>query len=264
MKKVSDIATQIVNDIKNEASDSNKPKGLCIGFESIDEFTHGLNGGDLIVLASRPEVGKTTLALQIALNVSSISKKTVAYFSFENSNEELAQRLLGISSGIDSNMISKEKILRHELDQIISGAKNLINIPIYINDNHGLLLPELYEESLKLKNESNLDLIIVESLGFIIGDKELNTRRSEQIDKILEDLKKMAREINCPIILLSALSKSVDTRPNKRPTLKDFIIHSHAVKEIADIILFIYREDVYVLSSTSPTPLSFHSSDTSL
>lgn len=249
MKKISEPLKVILNHLEDTTTSSDFTKGLKTGFQSLDQMINGLKRGELILIGARPALGKSTLALQIAYQSCRESKLPVAYFSSDTLAEDLAFSLLTIASQVDAKKMRKKELQAADLKKIVSTTKELTSLPIYINDAYSLSVEEIANQCRTLKKENDLSLVVVDYLQLIKGDE--NCRREEQIGKIMFDLKAMARELDCPVIILSQLSRSVESRPNRRPHLNDFR-ESGTIEQIADVILLIYRDEVYNPDTLEP------------
>lgn len=217
--------------------------GLPTGFRDLDAMTSGLQPSDLILVAARPSMGKTAFTLNIAQNVGVRQKKTVAFFSLEMSQEQLVQRLLCQLSKIDSQKLRTGQINSDkEWNDLTEACGKLYESPIYIDDTPGITVAEMRSKARRLKSEHGLDLIIVDYLQLMQGRNAES--RQQEISEISRSLKALARELKVPLIALSQLSRSVESRQDKRPMLSD-LRESGALEQDADIVSFLYREDYY-------------------
>ncbi len=217
--------------------------GLPTGFKDLDRLTSGLQPSDLILVAARPSMGKTAFTLNIAQNVGVRQHKTVAFFSLEMSQEQLVQRLLCQIGHIDSQKLRTGQLNSDaEWTKLTDACDKLYQAPIYIDDTPGISIAEMRSKARRLKAEHGLDLIIVDYLQLMQGR---NTEsRQQEISEISRSLKALARELKVPLIALSQLSRSVESRQDKRPMLSD-LRESGALEQDADIVSFLYREDYY-------------------
>ena len=221
------------------------------GFPDIDKiFGGGLHPSDMIVVAARPSLGKSTLAFNIAQNASFKGLK-VAIFSLEMSAEQIAMRLLSSQSGVDSHRLRINLISSDEETKVIDTIGQLSELPIYIDDTPIQSVSELIGKAKRMQSESGIDLIIVDYLQLITGGRA-NSRQSEnrvqEMGEISRSLKGMARDLNVPVLACSQLSRAVEQRPSHRPILSD-LRESGSIEQDADIVSFIYREDVYTTES---------------
>lgn len=219
--------------------------GLPTGFVDFDKMTSGLQPSDLIIIAARPSMGKSSLVLNIAQHVALNGHKSVAFFSLEMSKEQLAQRMLCSEATIDASRLRIGQLKEDEWPKLVSAADRLSNAKILLDDTPGITALEMRAKARRWKNEHGLDLIIVDYLQLMQGtSKRSNDNRQQEMSDISRSLKALARELNVPVIALSQLSRGVEARTNKRPMLSD-LRESGALEQDADIVAFIYREDYY-------------------
>lgn len=217
--------------------------GLPTGFRDLDRMTSGLQPSDLILVAARPSMGKTAFTLNIAQNVGVRQHKTVAFFSLEMSQEQLVQRLLCQIAHIDSQKLRTGQLNSdEEWTRLTDACDKLYESPVYIDDTPGISVAEMRSKARRLKSEHGLDLIIVDYLQLMQGRNAES--RQQEISEISRSLKALARELKVPLIALSQLSRSVESRQDKRPMLSD-LRESGALEQDADIVSFLYREDYY-------------------
>jgi replicative DNA helicase len=225
--------------------------GVPTGFTDLDRMTGGLQRSDLIVLAARPGVGKTSLALSLAHNTALKYKHSVAIFSLEMSKEQLAQRLLSMDAGIDQSRLRTGWIEEDEWERIVYASDKLAEANIWIDDTAGISTMEMRSKARRLQAEQGIDLIIVDYLQLMqasIGTR--NENRVQEVSEISRSLKGLARELNVPVLALSQLSRSVESRQSKVPQLSD-LRESGSIEQDSDIVMFIYRDDVYNQESES-------------
>ncbi len=224
--------------------------GVPSGFASLDRVTYGWQPTDLIILAARPSVGKTALALNLARNAAlnpNIKKRTpVAFFSLEMSASQLVQRILSAESEIALEKIARGKLEDYEYQQLhTKGIKKLEQAPIYIDDTAALNIFEFRAKARRLVNKHNVGLIIIDYLQLMSGVSDRGANREQEISNISRNLKALAKELNIPIIALSQLSRAVETRKeSKMPQLSD-LRESGAIEQDADMVMFIYRPEYY-------------------
>jgi replicative DNA helicase len=216
--------------------------GVPTGFRDLDEITGGLQRSDLIILAARPSVGKTSLALSLAYNVASIGQSTVGVFSLEMSREQLVQRLLALDTGINTHTLRTGHIRDTELQVLMEAMGRLASTPLYIEDTPGLSVMEVRSKARRLQSQSGVDLIIIDYLQLMSGRRSDN--RVQEVSEISRGLKALARELNVPVIALSQLSRAVEGRQSHVPMLSD-LRESGSIEQDADIVMFIYREELY-------------------
>ncbi|MGI6319140.1 MAG: replicative DNA helicase [Firmicutes bacterium] len=217
--------------------------GLSTGFIDLDNITSGLQDSDLIIIAARPSMGKTTLALNIAHHIVVNEKKPVAFFSLEMSREQLAQRLLCAYAEIDSQKLRRGFLSSEEWPRLTQAVGPLSEAPLYIDDTAAISVMEMRAKSRRLKMEKGLSAIFVDYLQLMRGHEKAENRQQE-ISNISRALKALAKELNCPVVALSQLSRAVEQRPDKRPILSD-LLESGGIEANADLVAFIYRDDYY-------------------
>ena len=239
VRTVSERIVSIYND--QQGSDVT---GVPSGYPNLDRELAGLQRGDLIVIAGRPSMGKTALALNIAENVGVRLGLPVAIFSLEMGAEQLAQRLISSVANIDAQKLRKARLEDEEWGNFTKALKLLEDKPIYIDDTPGLLASEIGSRARRLSNQTGqLGLIVVDYIQLIPG-RSNSENRSTELSEISRSLKGLAKELNCPVIVLSQLNRSVENRPDKRPIMAD-LRESGAIEQDADVIMFIYRDVVY-------------------
>ena len=217
--------------------------GLPTGFRDIDRLTSGLQPSDFVLVAARPSMGKTAFTLNIAQNVGVRQHKTVAFFSLEMSQEQLVHRLLCQISHVDSQKLRTGQLnTDEEWQKLTEACSKLYDAPIYIDDTPGISVAEMRSKARRLKAEHGLDLIIVDYLQLMQGRN--SESRQQEISDISRSLKALARELKVPLVALSQLSRSVESRQDKRPMLSD-LRESGALEQDADLVSFLYREDYY-------------------
>jgi replicative DNA helicase len=217
--------------------------GLTSGFEYFDRLTAGLQPSDLIIVAGRPSMGKTALALNIGYNAAKKTKKGVAVFSLEMSRQQLGIRLLGFESRIDATRLRTGRLKKDEWQELIDSADRLSEIPIYIDDSSAISVLEMKAKCRRLKKRGELGLVIVDYMQLIQGRRSAESRQLE-MSEISRGLKGLAKDLDIPVMALSQLNRKVEDRPNKRPQLAD-LRESGAIEQDADVIVFIYRDEVY-------------------
>lgn len=220
--------------------DKEKYVGARTGFSLLDNITSGLNKSDLIIIAARPGMGKTSFAMNIATNVARRGDKEVVTFNLEMSKEQLASRLLSTEALVDSNCLRNGRISGDDWVRLATSAGYLSTLPLFIDDTASMTVQQM---KAKLRRTKNLGLVIIDYLQLM----ESTTRSDNRvlvISEITRQLKVMAKELNVPIILLSQLSRGVESRTDKRPMLSD-LRESGSIEQDADIVLFLYRDAYY-------------------
>ena len=217
--------------------------GITTGFEHFDRLTAGLQPSDLIIVAGRPSMGKTAPALNMGYNAAKSTKKGVAVFSLEMSKQQLGIRLLGFESRIDASRLRTGRLKKHEWQELIDSADRLSEIPIFIDDSSAISVMEMKAKCRRLKQRGGLGLVIVDYMQLIHGRSSAESRQLE-MSEISRALKGLAKDLDIPVVALSQLNRKVEDRPNKRPQLAD-LRESGAIEQDADVIAFIYRDEVY-------------------
>jgi replicative DNA helicase len=239
---VGNIMHQVVDRIDYLHRHQGQILGVPSGFTRLDKVLGGFQKSDLIILAARPSVGKTSLSLNFALNAARKYGKVVAYFSLEMSAEQLVQRLLATETGIDQQRLRRGEIQDHEWDLLMQAAGELSGTMLYIDDTPAMSALELRSKARRLQAEHGLDLLVVDYLQLMRGDSK-GENRVQEISYISRSLKSLARELEAPVIALSQLSRAVETRTDHKPILSD-LRESGSIEQDSDIVMFIYREDM--------------------
>jgi replicative DNA helicase len=217
--------------------------GIPTGFSEFDERTSGLQPGDLIIVAGRPSMGKTSFAMNIAEYAAVKQRASVAIFSMEMPGEQLAMRMLASLGRIDQHRLRIGRLIEEDWPRLSSAVSVLTETALFVDDGAALTPTELRARSRRLKREHGLDLIIVDYLQLMQVPRTSENRATE-ISEISRSLKALAKELHVPIIALSQLNRSLEQRPNKRPVMSD-LRESGAIEQDADLIAFIYRDEVY-------------------
>ena len=219
-------------------------RGVRTGYRDLDTMTAGLQRSDLIVLASRPAMGKTTLVTNLAYNVATIAKQPVLFFSLEMSKEQLVDRMLADSSGVDAWNIRTGNLSDDDFSKLSEAMGELAEAPIFIDDTPGLSVLEMRTKARRANHEQPLGLVIVDYLQLMQGSGRSDGNRVQEVGEISRGLKLIARELNVPVIGLSQMSRSVESRSPQIPQLAD-LRESGSIEQDADIVMFIYREAYY-------------------
>lgn len=218
-----------------------KLRGVPTGYPDLDNKLAGFQDSNLIILAARPGVGKTTLALNIALHIATKEKLAVGFFSLEMSKEELVDRLLVGQADIDAWRLKTGKLSPDDYKRLTEAMGNLSEAPIFIDDTPGISILEMRTKARKLKAEKNLKLLIVDYLQLADAGKRFDSRVQE-VSYVSQGLKNLARELRIPVLSLSQLSRAVEQRGTKKPQLAD-LRESGAIEQDSDVVMFIYQED---------------------
>lgn len=250
---INDILMDSVQSIESLLQNKGGLTGLPAGFADLDKLTSGLHPSDFIILAARPSMGKTALALNIVQNVALRAHKviggeprSVAFFSLEMSKEQLVNRMLCAEAGIDSQRLRVGEMHDEDWTHLWDACDTMSRAKIYIDDTAGITAMDMRSRARRLKAEHGLDLIVVDYLQLMQGSGKRNNSgdRQQEVSEISRSLKALARELNVPVLALSQLSRSVESRQVKRPMLSD-LRESGSLEQDADIVAFLYREDYY-------------------
>lgn len=219
-------------------------RGVRTGYRDLDNMTAGLQRSDLIILAARPAMGKTTLVTNLAYNVATVAKQSVLFFSLEMSKEQLVDRMLADASGVDAWNIRTGNLSDEDFSKLSEAMGEMAEAPIYIDDKPGLSVLEMRTKARRAAHDGQLGLIIVDYLQLMQGSGKSDGNRVQEVSEISRGLKLIAREMNVPVIALSQLSRTVETRTPQVPQLSD-LRESGSIEQDADIVMFIYREAYY-------------------
>ena len=250
---INDVLMESVQNIEKLINNKGGLTGLPSGFADLDKLTSGLHPSDFIILAARPSMGKTALALNIVQNVALRAHKkiggeprSVAFFSLEMSKEQLGNRMLCAEAGIDSQRLRVGEMGDKDWDALWGACDLMSKAKIYIDDTAGITVMDMRSRARRLKAEHGLDLIVVDYLQLMQGSGKRNNSgdRQQEVSEISRSLKALARELDVPVLALSQLSRSVEARQVKRPMLSD-LRESGSLEQDADIVAFLYREDYY-------------------
>jgi replicative DNA helicase len=223
-----------------------EPLGIPTGFNDLDRLTGGLQKGDLVIVAARPGVGKTSLMLGLGQHAAMKHRQRVAIFSLEMSNEQLVQRFAASETGIDSQRLRRGDLRDDEWGALTRVSMQMADLPMFLDDTPSLTPLDLRVKSRRIYQEYGLDLIIVDYLQLMQGDSSSGreTNRVQEISYISRSLKQIARELKVPLIAGSQLSRLVEQRSDKRPMLSD-LRESGSIEQDSDIVMFIYRDELY-------------------
>lgn len=242
---IKQIALETLESIQNAAKTVGAVTGISTGFYDLDSRTAGLQKSDLILIAARPSMGKTAFVLNIAETVAMRHNTSTAIFSLEMSRIQLAKRLISMNSKVDSQNMRVGNLADEDWGKITESTILLGESPLMIDDTPGITVAELRSKCRKMKIENDLGLVIIDYLQLMSGSGgRRNESRQQEISDISRSLKALAREIDCPVIALSQLSRAVEGREDKRPMLSD-LRESGAIEQDADVVMFIYRDEYY-------------------
>ncbi|MQS45011.1 replicative DNA helicase [Companilactobacillus mishanensis] len=242
-RKISDVVKSSFAEIDKLYDQKSDVTGLSTGYKDLDAMTTGLHPDELIILAARPGVGKTAFALNLVENAAVKDHATVAMFSLEMSAESLVNRMLCSTGSIDANALRTGQLDESQWNSLVVAMGSLSTTNVYIDDTPGVKMAEIRSKCRRLLKESGkLDMVVVDYLQLIEGTGQEN--RQQEVSVISRNMKKLAKELHCPIIALSQLSRGVEARQDKRPMLSD-IRESGSIEQDADIVSFLYRDDYY-------------------
>ncbi len=246
------LVVELLDRVEEMSQNPNDITGVPTGFYDFDRMTSGLQPGDLIVLAARPSMGKTALAINIAEHVALHEGLPVAVFSMEMGASQLAIRIVGSIGRIDQSRLRTGKLSADEWPRLTESIEKLRNVSLHIDETPGLTPSELRANARRLARQcGKLGLIVVDYLQLMSGSSSDGDNRATEIGEISRGLKMLAKELQCPVIALSQLNRSVETRTDKRPMMSD-LRESGAIEQDADVIMFIYRDDYYNKDSKEP------------
>lgn len=223
--------------------------GVPSGYDEFDKLTAGLQPSDLIIVAGRPSMGKTAFAMNLVQNAALLGKVPAAVFSLEMAKEQLAMRMLCSISRVDSSRLRTGHLNDHDWPKLVRATGMLAKAPIFIDDTPAISVLEMRSKTRRLKSEHNIGLVVVDYLQLMRGRN--NDSREQEISEISRSLKAMAKELHIPVIALSQLNRSLESRTDKRPMLSD-LRESGAIEQDADVICFVYRDEVYNKSPDNP------------
>ncbi len=246
------LVVQLLDRVQEMADNPNDITGVPTGFYDLDRMTSGLQAGDMVVLAARPSMGKTAFAINIAEHVALNEGLPVAVFSMEMGASQLAVRIVGSIGRIDQGHLRTGKLSDDEWPRLTEAIERLRTVSLHIDETPGLTTSELRANARRLARQcGKLGLIVVDYLQLMSGSSSEGDNRATELGEISRGLKMLAKELQCPVIALSQLNRSVETRTDKRPMMSD-LRESGAIEQDADIIMFIYRDDYYNKDSREP------------
>ncbi len=240
------LIKQAIVDIESAKDSDDHMRGVPSGYVDLDRITSGWQKSDLIILAARPSMGKTALALNMARNIAVDFKKPIAFFSLEMSSVQLVTRLISSETELKSDKLKRGDLAGHEWQQLTDKVSNLVDAKMFIDDTPALSIFELRAKCRRLKQQHDIQMVFVDYLQLMSGGTDTRGNREQEISHISRSLKALAKELDVPVLALSQLSRAVETRPGqtKRPILSD-LRESGAIEQDADLVLFIYRAEYY-------------------
>ena len=242
--KIGEVVKDSIKHVEQLYINNEQLTGISSGFHDLDELTSGFQKSDLIIIAGRPAMGKTSLALSIVRHVGVDLGKKVAVFSLEMSKEQIVMRLLCSEAKVHNTRVRSGKLHESDFPRLVDAAAKVAHADIFIDDTAALPVLEMRAKARRLHRESPLSLIVVDYLQLMKGTSRNVERRDQEISEITASLKALAKELNIPVIALSQLNRAVETRNDRRPLMAD-LRESGAIEQDADIISFVYRDEVY-------------------
>ena len=244
-RTMKDVLAKTQSDLEKLSKQKNEITGLSTGWFDLDRITTGLHENELIIIAARPAMGKTAFALNLATHVAMTQDKSVAVFNLEMSAEQLATRIISSVGQIDGFKLRTGNLLNNDWKRVNEAVSQLSNTNMVIDDTPGITIGEIRAKCRRLaSSENGLALIVIDYLQLISGGRNYGANRQQEVSDISRSLKTLAMELNVPIIALSQLSRSVESREEKRPMMSD-LRESGSIEQDADIVMFLYREDYY-------------------
>ena len=242
---VAPVADSLLEHVQEMAGRSAMLTGLTTGFHDLDQMTSGLQSSDLVIIAARPSMGKTSFALTLAQNAAIHAQAVVGIFSLEMSKESLVMRMLSSEGHVDAHRFRSGYLSRDEWARLAGALGTLAETKIFIDDTPGITVLEMRAKARRLAAEQKkLDLIIVDYLQLMSGSSRRTESRQQEVSQISRELKGLAKELNVPLIALSQLSRAPEARTDHKPQLSD-LRESGSIEQDADVVAFIYREEQY-------------------
>lgn len=242
--QIKDVLMSVFNQLEERAMNKGSLTGITTGYDDLDRMTSGLQRSDLILLAARPSMGKTALALNIAMNAVK-SGASVALFSLEMSKEQYVQRIISMESMVESTKLRSGNLDDDDWSRLISVMSTISNYNVFIDDTASVSLFEVMSKCRRLKIEQGLDMVIVDYLQLMTDGGRSGDNRQQEISNISRGLKAMARELDCPVVALSQLSRAPELRNDHRPIMSD-LRESGAIEQDADVVMMLYRDEYYL------------------
>ncbi|KQL41501.1 MULTISPECIES: replicative DNA helicase [Bacillaceae] len=243
-QSIKDVVFTTFSKIETLFNQRGEITGVPTGFTDLDRMTAGFQPNDLIIVAARPSVGKTAFALNIAQNVATKTDENVAIFSLEMGSDQLVMRMLCAEGNINAQALRTGNLEQEDWNKLTMAASSLAGTGIYIDDTPGIRVNDIRAKCRRLKQEHGLGMILIDYLQLIQGNGKSGENRQQEVSEISRSLKGLARELKVPLIALSQLSRSVESRQDKRPMMSD-IRESGSIEQDADIVAFLYRDDYY-------------------
>ena len=242
---MNDALREVLDNVRSAFESKTSVTGTPTGFSDFDDLTSGLNAGDLVILAGRPGMGKTAVALNIAANAARMSGKTVLIFSLEMPTAQLAARMLACEAEVNSRSMRTGHLVNQDIERLVAAVKRMNDWSVQIDDTAGATIMEVRSKCRRVASDKNLPplgLVVIDYLQLMRSPSARS--REQEISEISRNLKGLAKELSVPVMALSQLNRSVESRPNKRPMMSD-LRESGAIEQDADIITFVYRDEYY-------------------
>lgn len=244
-RKIQEVITSYQANLEKLSESDGNITGLITGFDEIDELTSGFHENELIIIAARPAMGKTAFALNLATNIAIKNNKTVALFNMEMGAEQLINRMISSEGQIEGWKLTSGNLLKSDWNKVDEAISRLADTKIFIDDTPGMTISEIRAKCRRLAaSEKDLGIVIIDYLQLISGSAKYAGNRQQEIAEISRSLKTLAMELKIPIVALAQLSRSVESREDKRPLLSD-LRESGSIEQDADIVAFLYRDDYY-------------------
>lgn len=240
---LSEVLAPTIDEIETNAATDGTLTGIPTGFRELDELTHGFSGGQLIVIAARPAMGKSVLALDFSRSAAVANGMTVGFFSLEMGKMEIATRLLAAESRVLFGDLRKGRLEDNDWEKISQAVDKLDSVPLYIDDSPNLSLMEIRAKCRRLKQRNNLKMVVVDYLQLLASGKRVESRQQE-VAEFSRTLKLLAKELDVPIIALSQLNRGSEQRPDKKPQVSD-LRESGSIEQDADMVILLHRPEVY-------------------
>jgi len=241
---ISEVAVEVYNRIEKASQNKETVTGVPSGFTDLDNMTTGFQPADLVIVAARPSMGKTAFVLNIMEHVAVKKHRSVMFFSLEMSKEQLVNRMFSMDSGIDAQNLRTGNLADDDWGRLLETTQRVGEAPIVIDETSGISIAEMRTRARKVNLDKGLDLIIVDYLQLMSGSSRASDSRQNEVSEISRNLKGLAKELGCPVIALSQLSRACEGRPDKRPMLSD-LRESGSIEQDADLVMFLYRDDYY-------------------
>ena len=249
-RTIQDVLFKTQADLEKLAQTKNEITGIATGFYDLDKITSGLHPNELIIIAARPAMGKTAFAVNLATNIATQSKKTVALFNMEMGAEQLAMRMLSSIGQIDAYKLRNGRLEHNDWKRVNEAISRLADTKLFIDDTPGMTISEIRAKCRRLaSSEGGLGIVIIDYLQLISGSAKYAGNRQQEVSEISRSLKTLAMELEIPVVALAQLSRTVEGREDKRPLLSD-LRESGSIEQDADIVAFLYRDDYYTKQIT--------------